>query len=75
MIDRHGKRQDGFLQLQNIHNLNLPVESVVLSACETDFGEEINGEGLIGLTRGFMYAGTSRVVASLWNVSDVARLN
>jgi CHAT domain-containing protein len=72
MIDRHGKPQDGFLQLQDIYNLNLPVELVVLSACETGLGEEINGEGLIGLTRGFMYAGASRVVASLWNVSDVA---
>jgi len=44
----------------------------VLSACETGLGKQVNGEGLIGLTRGFMYAGSSRVVASLWNVSDVA---
>jgi CHAT domain-containing protein/Flp pilus assembly protein TadD len=71
MIDRHGKSQDGFLGLQDIYNLNLPVELVVLSACETGLGEEISGEGLIGLTRGFMYAGASRVVASLWSVSDV----
>jgi CHAT domain-containing protein/Tfp pilus assembly protein PilF len=71
MVNRQGKPQDGFLQLADIYNLNLPVELVVLSACETGLGEEVSGEGLIGLTRGFMYAGASRVVASLWNVSDV----
>ncbi|HSM87195.1 MAG TPA: CHAT domain-containing protein [Candidatus Limnocylindrales bacterium] len=72
LVDRHGNPQDGFLQLQDIYNLNLPADLVVLSACETALGKEINGEGMVGLTRGFMYAGASRVVASLWNVSDVA---
>ncbi len=71
MVNRQGKPQDGFLQLADIYNLNLPVELVVLSACETGLGEEVSGEGLIGLTRGFMYAGARRVVASLWSVSDV----
>lgn len=72
LVDEHGQPQDGFLQLQDIYNLDLPVDLVVLSACETGLGKEISGEGLIGLTRGFMYAGASRVVASLWSVSDVA---
>jgi len=72
LVDKNGKSQDGFLTLQDIYNLNLPADLVVLSACETGLGKEISGEGLIGLTRGFMYAGASRVVASLWNVSDVA---
>jgi len=45
---------------------------VVLSACQTGLGKEIRGEGLVGLTRGFMYAGARRVVASLWKVDDVA---
>lgn len=45
---------------------------VVLSACQTALGKEIKGEGLVGLTRGFMYAGAPRVVASLWNVDDRA---
>jgi CHAT domain-containing protein len=45
---------------------------VVLSACQTALGKEIKGEGLVGLTRGFMYGGAKRVVASLWNVNDGA---
>jgi CHAT domain-containing protein len=72
LVDKNGNAQDGFLTLQDIYNLNLPADLVVLSACETGLGKEISGEGLIGLTRGFMYAGASRVVASLWNVSDIA---
>jgi CHAT domain-containing protein/Tfp pilus assembly protein PilF len=72
LVDRHGKPQDGFLGLEDIYNLNLPADLVVLSSCETALGKEISGEGLVGLTRGFMYAGATRVVASLWKVSDVA---
>jgi len=72
LVDEHGKQQNGFLELQDIYNLNLPVDMVVLSACETGLGKEIDGEGLIGLTRGFMYAGAPRVVASLWKVDDAA---
>jgi CHAT domain-containing protein len=54
----------------DIYNLNLPVDMVVLSACETAIGSEIQGEGLESLARGFMYAGASRLVASLWQVDD-----
>ena len=50
----------------------MPAELVVLSACETGLGEEVKGEGLVGLTRGFMYAGSPRVVVSLWSVDDEA---
>jgi tetratricopeptide (TPR) repeat protein len=67
-----GKKVDGFLRMHEIYNLNLPSDMVVLSACQTGIGKEIKGEGLVGLTRGFMYAGASRVVASLWKVDDAA---
>jgi CHAT domain-containing protein len=70
MVDKQGRAQDGFLELQDIYNMNLAADLVVLSACETGLGKEVNGEGLIGLTRGFMYAGATRVVSSLWNVDD-----
>ncbi|HVG37837.1 MAG TPA: CHAT domain-containing protein, partial [Pyrinomonadaceae bacterium] len=68
----NGRPQDGFLRLHEIYNLRMPAELIVLSACQTALGKEIKGEGLIGLTRGFMYAGAERVVASLWQVDDLA---
>jgi CHAT domain-containing protein len=72
LLDERGQPQDGFLRAHEIYNLNLPAELVVLSACETGLGKQVKGEGLVGLTRGFMYAGAPRVVVSLWNVNDRA---
>lgn len=72
LVDPQGKPQDGFLGLTQVYNLKLPAELVVLSACQTGLGQNIQGEGLVGLTRGFMYAGTPRVVASMWSVDDAA---
>lgn len=72
LVNERGEPQDGFLRLHDIYNLKLDADLVVLSACETALGKEINGEGLVGLTRGFMYAGAPRVVASLWKVGDSA---
>jgi CHAT domain-containing protein len=72
LVDENGKVQDGFLRMHEIYNLQLPADLVVLSACQTALGKEIRGEGLVGLTRGFMYAGAQRVVASLWQVDDLA---
>ena len=71
-INRGGQTQDGFLGLSDIYNLHAPVDLVVLSACRTGLGKDVRGEGLIGITRGFMYAGASSVVASLWKVDDEA---
>lgn len=72
MVDRDGQPQNGFVGLQEIYRLHLPVDLVVLSACRTGLGKDVKGEGLIGLTRGFMYAGASSVLASLWKVDDEA---
>ncbi len=72
LIDKNGREIDGFLRLQDIYNLKLSADLVVLSACNTALGRDVKGEGLIGLTRGFMYAGSPRIVASLWKVDDAA---
>lgn len=72
LVNEKGEEQDGFLRLNDIYNLRLSADLVVLSACETALGEEIKGEGIIGLTRGFMYAGASSVVSTLWSVDDRA---
>jgi CHAT domain-containing protein len=70
--DEQGNIQDSFLRLQDIFNLQLNAELVVLSACETGLGDNVSGEGIVGLTRGFMYAGARRVLVSLWSVNDTA---
>jgi CHAT domain-containing protein len=63
-------KEDGILHLGEIYNLNLKADLVVLSACETGLGQIAKGEGIIGLTRGFLYAGASNLLVSLWQVSD-----
>jgi CHAT domain-containing protein len=70
LVDREGQPQNGFLRLYDIYNLRLSADLVVLSACRTALGQEIKGEGLIGLTRGFLYAGAIRVLATLWEIDD-----
>ena len=72
LVDEQGRPQNGFLRLYDIYNLKLNADLVVLSACQTALGKEIKGEGLVGLTRGFMYAGAPRVVASYWRIDDRA---
>jgi len=63
---------DGILRVQDIYRLRLPADLVVLSACDTALGQEVRGEGLIGLTRAFFSAGARRVLVSLWPVDDSA---
>jgi CHAT domain-containing protein len=71
-FDAEGRARDGFVRLHDIYDLRLPAELVVLSACDTALGEEIEGEGIVGIVQGFMYAGSKRVVASFWQVADAA---
>jgi CHAT domain-containing protein len=71
-VNRQGAQQDGFLWANEVYNLRLPAEMVTVSGCRTGLGKEIRGEGLMGLTRGFMYAGSKRVLVSLWDISDEA---
>jgi CHAT domain-containing protein len=72
LVDGAGRPQDGVLRLHDVYNMRLSADLVVLSACQTALGPNVRGEGLIGLTRGFLYAGARRVVASLWRVDDAA---
>ncbi len=72
LVEKEGSEIDGFLRLQDIYNLKLNADLVVLSACRTALGKEVRGEGIVGMARGFMYAGAPRVVVSLWKVDDAA---
>ncbi len=70
LVDKQGKDIRGYLRLGDLFNLDYPADLIVLSACETGLGKEIQGEGLVGLTRGLMYAGAERLLVSLWKVDD-----
>jgi CHAT domain-containing protein/Flp pilus assembly protein TadD len=71
-VDENNQPLDGFLRVNDIYNTRLSADLVVLSACQTGLGKEVRGEGLMGLTRAFLYAGAPRVIVSLWNVNDRA---
>ncbi len=62
--------EDGILQLNEILNLKLNADLVVLSACQTAKGKLFSGEGIVGISRAFFYAGASSVVVCLWNIND-----
>jgi CHAT domain-containing protein len=63
---------DGVLQVREVYKLELPGSLVTLSACQTALGKLVTGEGIVGLTRAFFYAGANTVLASLWNVNDAS---
>jgi CHAT domain-containing protein/tetratricopeptide (TPR) repeat protein len=71
-VNREGELQMGLLSPRFVFNLQLPAELIVLSGCRTGLGKQVKGEGLVGLTSSFMYAGAERVVVSLWSVEDRA---
>jgi CHAT domain-containing protein/tetratricopeptide (TPR) repeat protein len=72
LVDRNGQTTNGLMPLYDIHSLDLSADVTVLSACQTALGKDIKGEGLVGLTHGFLSAGSKSVVASLWKVDDRA---
>nr|MBX2821413.1 CHAT domain-containing protein [Rhodothermaceae bacterium] len=72
LVEDTTSQEDGVLHLSEVYNLDLNAELVVLSACETGLGKIAKGEGLIGLTRGFMYSGAQSVAVSLWKVEDTS---
>jgi CHAT domain-containing protein len=69
-VDRNGQEQAGYLRLNDIYQLRLNADLVTLGACRTGLGKQLRGEGMIGMTRGFIYAGAPRVIVSLWDVPD-----
>lgn len=69
-LDSAQKSEDGLLQAYEIFNLKLNADLVVLSGCETGLGKDVKGEGLVGLSHAFFYAGTPSLVVSLWKVQD-----
>jgi CHAT domain-containing protein/Flp pilus assembly protein TadD len=70
LLDKRGKAQDGYLRLGDIYKLKLSADLVVLSSCDSALGKDLDSEGIIGLPRGFLYAGAKSVIASLWKVND-----
>jgi CHAT domain-containing protein len=72
LVDAQGHPRDGFIRVRDIYNMHVPADLVVLSACRTALGKEIRGEGVVGLARAFSYAGSQRVLATLWDVNDRA---
>ena len=72
LVDSAGRPQNGFLTALDTYNLRLDADLVVLSGCRTALGKDVRAEGIVGLTRGFMYAGARGVLSSLWPVDDLA---
>ncbi|HYC89225.1 MAG TPA: CHAT domain-containing tetratricopeptide repeat protein [Thermoanaerobaculia bacterium] len=72
LYDRNGRAIDGFLRLNDVFRMQLGAELVVLSGCRTGLGKQVRSEGMIGLARGFLHAGTQKMVVTLWNIDDRA---
>lgn len=75
LVNDKGQSQDGYLRLGDIYKLKLSADLVVLSACNSALGKNMESEGTIGLPRGFLEAGAKSVIASLWKVDDRAAVD
>jgi CHAT domain-containing protein len=69
-LDASGRRRDGVLRLLDIYSLKLRAKLVMLSACQSGDGRDIAGEGLVALSRGFIFAGARSVIATLWPIDE-----
>lgn len=72
LYDEAGRAQDGFLRVDDLYALHMPVDLVTLGACDSAQGADLPGEGVLSLARAFFHAGARRVVANLWSVDDRA---
>ena len=72
LVDARGTKQDGYLRIGDIYKLKLAADLTVLSSCESAMGKNLESEGIIGLPRAFLYAGSKSVIASSWKVDDEA---
>jgi CHAT domain-containing protein len=70
LLERNGASRFGFLKAQDIAQLNVPAELVILSACDSAAGDNVNGEGVMGLSYAFLHAGAKQVISTLWSVDD-----
>jgi CHAT domain-containing protein/Flp pilus assembly protein TadD len=71
-FDAQGRPRDPFLRAKDIQTLGLSADLVVLGSCGSGLGQEIRGEGIVGLTQAFLSGGASRIIVSLWNLNDLA---
>lgn len=72
LVNKKGKAEDGYLRVQDIYRLNLSADLVVLSSCNSTLGKDMASEGIVGLPRAFLYAGSKAVISTLWKVDDAA---
>jgi len=72
LYDAQGRPDDGFVRIGDLYHLNMPVDLVVLSMCDSAGGDSPGSEGVFSLARAFFHAGARRVVATLWPVDDRA---
>jgi len=72
LVDSEGRPTPGYLKIQDIFDLSIHPELVVLSACNSGLGEQVDGEGTVGLSYAFLHAGARQIVSTLWNVDDRA---
>lgn len=70
LLARPAKTEDGILRMSDVMKLKMSADVAVLSACSTGAGAQVRGEGVVAMTRAFMYAGARSVVVSVWNVPD-----